>query len=244
MSTLDSLFNAPQHTGAENPMVKFDYKTQSLRFRFLAEFNELKGPVIRHWIENVGYVECNQKPYRRKDGTFGLWGDCKFCNERKAFRDQLKASAIADGRTDLTKEEAGRVSKLHKRNIELFAPVQVEIREKKKVVKELEVKGLGFRISDLFFTQVTQQYKTLSQIYESKGTLLDHWFAMSGNGAILLDDKLDKEEKAQEFELPDLSYVDQKTKAYEDGVKAYEAKATATAKAEPLPDEDDEEPVF
>lgn len=249
MSNLESLFNAQPTAGKTSPIIRFDWKTQSVRFRPLVEFTKFKGPLVRHYIENVGYVECNQRPYRRKDGTYGLWGDCTFCEERKALREKLKAVAIADGRTELNKDEAKQASALHKRVIELIAPVEAEVKEKKKVVKELAAGALSFKVSDLFFPQVTQQYKVLSQIFETKETMLEHWFVLTGNGTIMLDGEVSEESALKNDELLadiDLSYFDAQTKTYEVGLAKYQGVATAAAEAENVEEiiEEDEEPVF
>lgn len=245
MSFLESLFNQEPRGGSENPIVKFDYKTEHLRVRLTTDFLKLKGPLIRHWVDNVGWVNCGQEPYRKKDDTFGIWGDCVFCQERKALKEKVQAQAIANGLKEMSKDDAKKCNALHSRKFQMIGVGEVEVKEKKKVVSECAPGAVSFNVLDMFFSQQNQQYKTLFSIFENKGTLCDYWLAIAGNGQIMLDDKVTDEDRKRDKDIEvDLSYFDQ-TKSYSDGEKEYLKKKKVVDQATPIdePDDDEEEEV-
>jgi hypothetical protein len=243
MSFLESLFNqAPRGGVAENPVVKFDYKTQHLRVRLTTDFLKLKGPLVRHWVDTIGWVTCGQEPYRKKDGTFGIWGDCVFCQERKALKENMQAQAIAMGLKEMSKEDAKTANALHRRKFEMIGVGEIEVKEKKKVVSECAPGAISFNVLDMFFPQQNQQYKTLFSIFENKGTLCDYWLAVAGNGQIMLDDKVTAEEKARDKDVDvDLSFFDQ-TKDYSVGSAEYLKKSSAAGEATPMDEEEAPKP--
>lgn len=243
MQTLDTLFNAPATDRIPNPTVKFDWKAgQTIKFRLATNMSGLKL-LIRHFVEGVGYVRCNQAPFKKKSGGFGLWGDCVFCKVRKDAKEAAKARALAEGRTELTKDEQKTVDQVMKRQILLIGAVEVEIKRGREVVKPLEAKAIQFRASDMFFDQLTQHYKVLSAVEQNDGDLNEFWFTLDGKGTLLRNDRVTADDLERPIEV-DLAFFDKQTKAYEVGAEKYGAQAKAVEEAEPLIEEDDEEIAF
>lgn len=238
MSTLFDLWNSEPVERLSNPKVQFDWKTETLRFRLGTDMTQLKL-LVRHFVDGIGYVACNQKPVRRTGGGFDLVGSCKFCIDKKAFKQQVEGAALKEGRK-LTKEESDKVQKFNKRYINLIGKAEVEVRCKGEVVKPLEDKAIIFKASDMFFDHLNQNFKTLNSIYENKGTLKKHWFTMNGQGTIMIDDICSDEEMAKEVNV-DLTYFDKQTKAYDVGLGLIEAKQEAEEEAEPYDAGDVEE---
>jgi hypothetical protein len=266
---LDSIFNnnsnnEDQGERRENPTIKIAYADkdkQVIRFRFLEDLNKLEV-MIRHFVPEINrYVACNQKPGQKqvKDsagnkipGKFEptLWSHswennvktphCELCEEKAKLKRELTDKALAEGRAQLTKEEGTLVQKVYKRQLVLKAPVEAEVKEGNKVVRPMGPGALLFQVYDLFFPQFKAQYKQLKSKFDSKKTLLDHWFIMNGEGTIDLDDKLTKEEKAVTPEV-DLAYYDAQTLSYAEGIKRLAEKKAAADKAEPMDDDNIEE---
>lgn len=239
MSTLFDLWNSEPVERISNPKVQFDWKTETLRFRLGSDMTQLKL-LVRHYIDGIGYVACNQKPVRRAGGGFDLTGMCKFCSDKKAFKQHVEGIALKEGRK-LTKEESDKIQKFNKRYINLIGKAEVEVRCKGEIVKPLEDKAIVFKASDMFFDHLNQNFKTLNSIYENKGTLKKHWFTMNGQGTIMIDDICSAEEMAKSVEI-DLTYFDKQTKAYDAGLKLVSEKESASEEAVAYDENDYDEP--
>ena len=269
MASLEDLMNAPTTTSNEdrapNPTIKIEWEkkdTQVIRYRYLQDLNRMNVRV-RHWDEDIKrYVECGQKPGFRdvkdkqgkktgvKEPT--LWGrhfndqnelvpSCWYCEQKSILKKKIMDDVIARGETQMSKEEGILVGKCYKRAIEMEAPVEAEIKEGDKVVRELAGGVIRHTVYDLYFPQFKAQYKQLKSKFDNKGTLLNHWFVLNGEGTIDIDDKLTKEEKRDVGDI-DLDYFARQTLSYDEGMKKREEKANAGDAATPQEDTPEEAP--
>lgn len=249
---LNDIFNAPATSSesTESVYVKYDYKTQFIRFRFLEELEVLKANTqVSHWVKGVGMVQCNLKPlYDKNKGTIFLWDgwgkdkttgvrinkspefNCVFCAETRKAKDE----AGNDLQAQIT---AGN---LHRRSQSFVANVVYEILERKagqkkpEVVKQASQALLRIRINDLFSDKGKGEYKTLNNFNDIKGTITEHWFVMNGEGRITPDDPLTTAEKEEVFE-----WIERKAPMpYQDGKDRYAKKSQAVSEAEPFKEED------
>ena len=241
------------------PWVKYDWKTQFLKLRFLEDFNELQSEAdVFHWVQNIGPVSCNRVPLKdKKTGGLFLWDgwskgenkkpeyNCAFCAETKKLKDE----AIAKAGGPLSPEgkaAAIQANKLHNRSQLFKVNVEYEIWErisgKKKPEKqtELAVAIHKVKINDLFNENGKGEYWTLKNFFDNKGTIMGHWFMQDSSGKLTPDDPLKDSEKVQVdiFEKP-------KTMDYATGLARYQGRREEAAKAEPLEEalsaEDDED---
>jgi len=250
---LNEIFNSTSTTGVdtvESVYVKYDYKTQFIRFRFLEELDLLKANTqVSHWVKGVGLVQCNLKPlYDKVKGTVFLWDgwgkdkstgvrinkspefNCVFCAETRKAKDE----AGADLQGQIT---AGN---LHRRSQSFVANVVYEVLERKagqkkpEVVKAARQGLLRIRINDLFSDKGKGEYKTLNNFNDIKGTITEHWFIMNSEGRITPDDPLSTAEKEEVFE-----WIERKAPMlYQDGKEQYVKKSQAVSEAEPWKEED------
>lgn len=250
---LNEIFNAaPTNEGSESVYVKYDYKTQFIRFRFLEELDELKANAqVSHWVNGVGLVQCNLKPlFDKAKGTIFLWDgwgkdkttgvkinkspefNCQFCAETRKAKDEA-------GNDLQAQIKAGN---LHRRTQSFIANVLYEVLERKpgqkkpEVVKSLSKGFLRIRINDLFSDKGKGEYRTLNNFNDIKGTIVEHWFVMNGEGKITPDDPLSVEEKEL---LSSYELMERKRPfLYKEGLTRYHNKTNAAAEAEPFQEED------
>lgn len=234
----------------ESVFVKYDYKTQFIRFRFLEELDELKGEAqVSHWVNGVGPVACNLKPlYDKAKGTIFLWdGWGKDKNTGVRINKSPEFNCIFCAETRKAKDEAGndlqaqiKAGSLHRRTQSFIANVAYEILERKpgqkkpEVVKSLSQGLLRIRINDLFSDKGKGEYRTLNNFNDIKGTIVEHWFVMNGEGKITPDDPLTSSEKEESFELMERK----KLIEYKDGLAKYQGKKSEVDRSEPITEEE------
>lgn len=234
--------------------VKFDTKTQFIRFRFLESFEQMRSNTqIAHWVDGVGMVKCNLFPiYDKVKGTIFLWDgwgkdkntgvrinkkpehNCVFCAETRKAKDDVK-----DNGGDM--QDVIKAGNLHRRSQNLVANVVYEVLERKAgqkkpvVVQSASVGILRIRINDLFSERGKGEYKTLDNFNNIKGSVTDHWFTMSGEYKITPDDSVSEAERSQ-FNDSDMMEI-RKPLTYEEGYAKFKQKSDAVGMAEPLEDE-------
>lgn len=237
-------------SSSENKFVKFDYKTQFIRFRFLEEMDSLNSNTqVSHWVNGVGLVNCNLTPiYDKVKGTIFLWdGWGKDKNTGVRINKKPEHNCLFCAETRKAKEDAGgnmdeiiKANNLHRRTQQYIANVAYEVLEKKAgqkrptVVKELDTGLLRVRINDLFSDKGKGEYKTISNFNEIKGTITEHWFTMNGEMRITPDDSLTSEEKSQEFDRLEF----RRPMPYVEGLKLFREKTNTVNMAEPLAEDD------
>jgi hypothetical protein len=250
---LNDIFSASPAGGAdttESVFVKYDYKSQFIRFRFLEEFDDLKANAqVSHWVKGVGLVACNLKPlYDKNKGTIFLWdGWGKDKNTGVRINKSPEFNCVFCAETRRAKDEAGNdlqaqinAGNLHRRSQSFIANVVYEVLERKagqkkpEVVKAASQGLLRIRINDLFSDKGKGEYKTLNNFNDIKGTLAEHWFVMNGEGRITPDDFLGTAEREETFDLlerkPPMEYLDGKSR--------YLKKQEASSQAEPFHEDD------
>lgn len=234
--------------------VKFDPKTQFIRFRFLESFETMRANAqVAHWVNGVGMVKCNLFPiYDKAKGIIFLWDgwgkdkntgvrvnkkpehNCAFCAETRKAKDDVKENG-----GDM--QDVIKAGNLHRRSQNFVTNVVYEILERKAgqkkpvVVQAASVGILRIRINDLFSERGKGEYKTLDNFNNIKGTVTDHWFTMSGEYKITPDDPVTDSERNQ-FDDNNVMEV-RKPLTYEDGYAKFKQRADAVDLAEPLEDE-------
>jgi hypothetical protein len=235
--------------------VKFDTKTQFIRFRFLEDFDTLRANAqVSHWVDGVGSVKCNHLPiYDKMKGLIFLWDgwgkdkttgvrinkkpehNCVFCAETRKVKDEAKENGA-----DM--QEIIKAGNLHRRSQNFVANVVYEVLERKAgqkrpvVVQPASVGILRIRINDLFSERGKGEYKTLDNFNNIKGSVTDHWFTMSGEYKITPDDSVTDSEREQ-FGKSDAAEVRQPL-TYEEGLAKFKQKNNAVSQAEPFQEDD------
>jgi hypothetical protein len=249
---LNEIFSSTSTNGesTESTWVKYDYKTQFIRFRFLEELDQLKGEAqVAHWVNGVGLVQCNLKPlFDKNKGTIFLWdGWGKDKNTGVRVNKSPEFNCVFCAETRRAKDEAGndlqaqiKAGNLHRRSQSFIANVAYEILERKpgqkrpEVVKSLAQGLLRIRINDLFSDKGKGEYRTINNFSDIKGTITEHWFIMNGEGKITPDDPLSSQEKEETFDIIERK----KPLLYKDGLARFQGKKDAVGKAEPLDEEE------
>lgn len=249
---LNEIFSSTSTNGenTESIYVKYDHKTQFIRFRFLEELDDLKGEAqVAHWVNGVGLVQCNLKPlFDKNKGTIFLWdgwGKDKVTGVKVNKSPEFNCVFCAETRK--AKDEAGndlqgqiKAGNLHRRTQSFIANVEYEVLERKpgqkkpEVVKPLAQGLLRIRINDLFSDKGKGEYRTLNNFNDIKGTIIEHWFVMNGEGKITPDDPLTTTEKER---VPPL--LERKRPfTYKEGSGRFLGKRDAVSNAEPLNEEE------
>ena len=251
-STSSNLDDAQEN---KSVFVKFDAKTQFIRFRFLEDFETLRANAqVSHWVNGVGMVKCNHLPiYDKAKGLIFLWDgwgkdkntgvrinkkpehNCVFCSETRKAKDEVKENG-----GDM--QEIIKAGNLHRRSQNFVANVVYEVLERKAgqkrpvVVQQASVGILRIRINDLFSERGKGEYKTLDNFNDIKGSVTDHWFTMSGEYKITPDDSISDSEREQ-FDKSSMMEIRQPL-TYEEGFAKFKAKNDAVGQAEPLEEDD------
>lgn len=234
--------------------VKFDPKTQFIRFRFLEDFDTLRSNAqVSHWVNGVGMVKCNHLPiYDKMKGLIFLWDgwgkdkvtgvrvnkkpehNCVFCAETRKAKDEAKENGA-----DM--QEIIKAGNLHRRSQNFVANVVYEVLERKAgqkkpvVVQQASVGILRIRINDLFSERGKGEYKTLDNFNDIKGSVTDHWFTMSGEYKITPDDSITDSERSQ-FSKKDAVEIRQPL-TYQEGHAKFKQRNNAVDQAEPYEDD-------
>lgn len=234
----------------ESVFVKYDYKTQFIRFRFLEELDQLKAEAqVSHWVNGAGLIQCNLKPlFDKTKGTIFLWdGWGKDKNTGVKINKSPEFNCLFCAETRKAKDEAGndlqaqiKAGNLHRRTQSFIANVAYEILERKpgqkrpEVVKPLTQGLLRIRINDLFSDKGKGEYRTLNNFNDIKGTIIEHWFIMNGEGKITPDDPLSSSEKEEVFNLMERK----KPLVYKDGLAKYKGKKSEVDRSEPISEDE------
>lgn len=245
---LNEIFDSTSTNGenTESIFVRYDRKTQFIRFRFLEDLDQLKGEAqVAHWVNGVGLVQCNLKPlFDKTKGTIFLWdGWGKDKTTGVKINKSPEFNCIFCAETRKAKDEAGndlqaqiKAGNLHRRTQSFIANVEYEVLERKagqkkpEVVKSLTQGLLRIRINDLFSDKGKGEYRTLNNFSDIKGTLMDHWFVMNGEGKITPDDPLATLEKESKPELLERK----RPLGYKEGFGRFTNKQDAANESEPL----------
>lgn len=250
-STAGNLDDAQEN---KSVFVKFDSKTQFIRFRFLEDFETMRSNAqVSHWVNGVGMVKCNHLPiYDKMKGLIFLWDgwgkdkvtgvrinkkpehNCVFCAETRKVKDEAKENGA-----DM--QEIIKAGNLHRRSQNFVANVVYEVLERKPgqkkpmVVQQASVGILRIRINDLFSERGKGEYKTLDNFNDIKGSVTDHWFTMSGEYKITPDDPIADSERSQ-FTSKDAMEIRQPL-TYQEGHAKFKQRNNEVEKAEPFEDD-------
>lgn len=217
---LNSLFSSKAESTEINKVPFVPYlnskSNEHLAIQFLEPLSEsMKYPSITHWVKGVGQVKCALKMIpgttekgdkiirmwngiRRKDGAvLEPEHDCKFCRDRYAAQDELRAKEEKTGQK-ATKEEGTAANRLHEIKRELVFRVLWRLQErqgKRNVPKTEWAEGfLRLRINDLFSENGKGYFRQLMSASEEE-TLLEHvWLIKPGTTVLEKDAAIGRDE--------------------------------------------------